>query len=46
MKISLKYLSDFWINLEMALINYEISFDVSWSKNCVITMKIKTLHFQ
>ena len=32
----LKYLSNFWLTLEMLLINYEINLDLSWSVNCVI----------
>ena len=34
--VSLKYLSNFWITLEMPLINCEINIDLNWSKNCVI----------
>ena len=34
--VPLKYLSNFWRILEMPLINYEITFDLNWSENCVI----------
>ena len=32
----LKYLSNFWITLEMPLINCEVELILSWSDNCVI----------
>ena len=34
--VSLKYLSNFWRTLEMALINCEISLILTWSENCAI----------
>ena len=34
--VPLKYLSNFWRTLEMALIYCEINIDLNWSKNCVI----------
>ena len=34
--VPLKYLSNFWRNLEMPLINCEITLDLNWSENCVI----------
>ena len=34
--VPLKYLSNFWITLEMPLINCEISLILTWSTNCVI----------
>ena len=34
--VPLKYLSNFWRNLEIPLINCEITLDLNWSKNCVI----------
>ena len=34
--VPLKYLSDFSRTLEMVLINYEITFDLNWSQNCII----------
>ena len=33
----LKYLSNLWKTLDIPLINCEISLDLSWSENCVIT---------
>ena len=33
--VPLKYLSNFWRNLEMSLINCEINLDLNWSKKCV-----------
>ena len=35
--VPLKYLSNFWRTLEMALINCEVDLLLSWSKDCVIT---------
>ena len=34
--VPLKYLSNFWRTLEMPLINYEISLQMKWSRNCII----------
>ena len=34
--LPLKYLSNFWRTLVMALIYCEINLDLNWSKNCVI----------
>ena len=34
--VPLKYLSNFWRTVEMLLINCEISFQLKWSKNCII----------
>ena len=34
--VPLKYLSNFWRNLEIHLINCETNLDLNWSKNCVI----------
>ena len=33
----LKYLSNFWKNLEMPLINCEVNLILTWSSTCVIT---------
>ena len=33
----LKYLSNFWRTLEMALFNCEINLFITWSANCVIS---------
>ena len=38
-KISLKYLSNFWRTLEMPLINCEINLILTWSMNCFIVNK-------
>ena len=35
--VSLKYLSNFWSTLEMPLINCEVNFNLTWSRDCVIT---------
>ena len=35
--VPLKCLSNFWRPLEMPLINCEINFELTWSKDCVIT---------
>ena len=37
--VPLKYLSNFWRTLYMALINCEICLTLSWSENCVLTSK-------
>ena len=34
--VSLKYLSNFWRTLEIALINCEVNLILTWSANCVI----------
>ena len=34
--IPLKYLSNFWRNLDILLINCEVEIIVNWSKNCVL----------
>ena len=38
--VSLKYLSNFWRNLEMALINCEVHLILTWSSTCVIASVI------
>ena len=35
--VPLKYLSNFWRTLDMALINCEVSLTLTWSENCVLT---------
>ena len=40
--VPLKYLSNFWRALDMALINCEVSLILTWSKNCVLTSKATT----
>ena len=35
--VPLKYLSNFWISLEMPLINCEVNLILTWSADCVIT---------
>ena len=35
--VPLKYLSNFWITLEMPLINCEVNLILTWSSTCVIT---------
>ena len=37
--VPLKYLSNFWRTLDMSLINCEVSFILTWSKNCVLKSK-------
>ena len=34
--VSLKYLSNFWRTIAMALINCEINLDLNWSEKCII----------
>ena len=34
--VPLKYLSNFWVTLEMPLINCEVELILNWSANCVI----------
>ena len=33
----LKYSSNFWVTLEMSLINCEINLILTWSANCIIS---------
>ena len=35
--VPLKYLGNFWRNINIPLINCEISLDLSWSKDCVLS---------
>ena len=35
--VPLKYLSNFWVTLEMPLINCKINLILTWSANCVIS---------
>ena len=37
MAAPLKYLSNFWRSLEMALINCKIHLELNWTKNCVMS---------
>ena len=37
--VSLKYLGNFSRALDILLINCEVSFDLTWSKNCVLRSK-------
>ena len=34
--VQTKYLSSFWKTLEMSLLNYKISFQIKWSKFCIL----------
>ena len=38
--VPLKYLSNFWITLEMPLINCEVELILNWSANCVIVYTV------
>ena len=35
--VPLKHLSNFWKGLSMPLINFEVSLNLTWSTNCVLT---------
>ena len=35
--VPLKHLNNFWKNLDITLINCEISLTLAWSENCVLT---------
>ena len=37
--VPLKYLNNFWRTLDIPLINCEVSLNLTWSENCVITSK-------
>ena len=37
--VPFKYLSNFWRTLDMLLINCEVSLNLTWSENCVLTSK-------
>ena len=41
----LKYLSNFWINLEMTLINCGINLILTWSDKCVLSNDTKATTF-
>ena len=41
--VSLKNLSNFWRKLDIPLINCEVSLNLTWSENCVITKLDKTV---
>ena len=41
--VPLKHLCNFWNNLNIPLVNYEVSLALSWSANCVITSLEKRL---
>ena len=36
--VPLNYISNFWKNLEMFLINCENNLDLNWSKNCILVV--------
>ena len=36
--VPLNYISNFWRNLEMFLINCENNLDLNWSKNCILVV--------
>ena len=46
--VPLKYLSNFWITLEMPLSNCEINLDLNWSKSALqwLTIQMKLQNFQ
>ena len=35
--VPLKHLRNFWRTLDMPLINWEVSFTLPWSENCILT---------
>ena len=41
--VPLKHLGNFWNNLNMPLINCEVSLILGWSANCVITSMVKKI---
>ena len=44
--LTIAYLSVFWQNLELPLINSEVNLIITWSANCVIVASIKMQHLQ
>ena len=38
--VPLKYLSNFWISLNIPLINCEVELILTWIKNCVLIEKL------
>ena len=40
--VPLKYLPNFWISIDLSLINYKIELDLSWSTNCIISETSRT----
>ena len=43
--VTLKYLTDFWITLEMPFINCQINFILTWSDKWVLSNDIKATAF-
>ena len=43
--VPIKYLSNFWRNLEMLLSNCEINLILTWSDKCVLSNNTKTTAF-
>ena len=41
--IALKYLSNFWRNVNIPLINCEVELILTWSKNCVLADMIQEI---
>ena len=44
--VPLKYLSNFWRNLEMPLINCEVNLILTWPKDCIISSGTEEKKFQ
>ena len=42
--MALKYLSNFWRTLDIPLINCEVPWTLTWSKNCLLTSKATRDH--
>ena len=38
--VPLKYLSNFWMELDLPLTDCEIEFDLSWPKDCTVSEEI------
>ena len=44
--VPLKYLINFWRNLQMSITNCETNLILTWSSNCVLSNDTKTMAFK
>ena len=44
--VSLKYLSNFWISLEMPLINCKVHLELDWNEDCILSSNGNSAKFE
>ena len=44
--VSLKYLSNFWISLEMPLINFKVHLELDWNEDCILSSNGNSAKFE